>query len=694
MLSDSESGVDDVHQLTLNEHFAKAYAYKKEREELSNLKDKYGSDLEEGGEVSEDSEEDTTEDEEGEELTPAVDAAILRTLARIKRKDPAIYEVDKDVFEDSKAEEQQKTKGSFSFNTQKDKHKSKPLLMRQHVLNSTIKSTSRSPSPSPAEPTHAQEQAELRKETISAFHSALAGDGTAEDEDDILIPREKTKDEIEREQEEYREFLTREVGEDISGLVTVEEGGNVKMNVEDEDGDEGTEDVAEESEKKKKKKKKTKGKKTKEEADHEFLMNYILGRGWIDHSTRHVPTYNEVTDSRRNEDEDGAGRVRIVSVKSSLGEDAEGDGDFDEEEFDEVLDTFESSYNFRFEEPDAFKIPAHPRTIDSTVRREENPRKEARERKKQRKEEKILQKREEVKRLKALKMKEIREKLERIGKEGGKSIDDEALAQLDLDGDWDPDAYDTQMKGIYGGEDESELGEDDVDLEKPSWDDDIDITNVIPTAKNDLAGPSTSKKKKKKDKKKKNGDADEDGVDIDMMDADFLGVEGNDFEEGASTSKQKRKELDAHMDDVYGLEFNDMVGDMPTRFKYMPVLPQTYGLDPVEILLADDADLNNVVGLRTLAPYRRDKGRTWDANRSEKLQELRSQLREKRNFAVGSGGTNTKWSGSGVQNEEEERPAKKRKGKKERLKAKATSTEATEDTSGVGDATDDVKRPQ
>ena len=47
----------------------------------------------------EDSEDAESEDEDGEELTPAMDAAILRTLARIKRKDPAIYEAGKDVFE-------------------------------------------------------------------------------------------------------------------------------------------------------------------------------------------------------------------------------------------------------------------------------------------------------------------------------------------------------------------------------------------------------------------------------------------------------------------------------------------------------------------------------------------------------------------------------------------------------------------
>ncbi|KAI5123787.1 hypothetical protein M0805_009082 [Coniferiporia weirii] len=696
MLSDSDSDGGNVHKLTVNEHFAKAYAYKKEREELTKLKEKYGSDVDEDDEQdSEDSEEDTEEDEDGEELTPALDAAILRTLARIKRKDPDIYNAEKDVFE----EEQQKTTGSFSFNAQKNKDKSKPLHMRQHFLNSTLKSTSRSPSPVPAEPTHVEEQAALRRETISAFHTAVARDSAESDDDDILIPREKTKDEIEKEQEEYREFLTREVGEDISKLVTVEGAEDVGAREENDEEEEEAKDVEEKGEeKKKKKKKKSKEKKTKEQADHEFLMDYILNRGWLDKSSRHVPTYNEVTSSKSKKnkgskgvDEDGVGRVHIVGASDSDGEGVRGDApeDFDEEEFDEVVDTFETSYNFRFEEPDAAKIPAHPRAITSTVRREDNPRKEARERKKQRKEEKMLQKREEVKRMKALKMKEIREKLERIGKEGGKSVDDEMLAQLDLDGDWDPDAHDKQMSGIYGGEDAVEFDEgEDVDLEKPTWDDDIDIGDIISEADDKQAGPSSSKKKKKDKKKKKGGNDDEDGVDIDMMDADFIAEEGE-----GSTSKYNRKDLDEHMDDVYGLEFNDMVGDLPTRFKYTPVLPQTYGLDPVEILLADDADLNTVVGIRALAPYRRDKGRTWDAKRNEKLQEFRKTLQEKRGYLAGGAAAGTKRSGDGVEGGEGEgeRPLKKRKGKKERQKAKmATGTEAKDDVSSKVEASQDI----
>lgn len=63
------------------------------------VKDKYGSDVDEDElEASEDSEDLESEDEDGEELTPAVDAAILRTLARIKKRDPAIYGKD-NIFE-------------------------------------------------------------------------------------------------------------------------------------------------------------------------------------------------------------------------------------------------------------------------------------------------------------------------------------------------------------------------------------------------------------------------------------------------------------------------------------------------------------------------------------------------------------------------------------------------------------------
>jgi protein KRI1 len=128
LISSSSSTVSedesDVHQLTINEHFAKAFQYRKEREELAKrthclivaaphladffcschvhaVKEKYGSDADTDDPNSgdSDSESDESEDEDGEELTPAVDAAILRTLARIKSRDPGIYDNDRNVFD-------------------------------------------------------------------------------------------------------------------------------------------------------------------------------------------------------------------------------------------------------------------------------------------------------------------------------------------------------------------------------------------------------------------------------------------------------------------------------------------------------------------------------------------------------------------------------------------------------------------
>jgi protein KRI1 len=127
----------------------------------------------------------------------------------------------------------------------------------------------------------------LRNETISAFHTAVL-DG---DEEDLLVPREKTKDEMEREEEDYKEWLQREVGEDLRELVTVEprlvgEESEIADDFKEEEKDGG-----EAVETKKKKKKKDKNNKaaegnadqilqtkamSKEEADQQFLLEYVV----------------------------------------------------------------------------------------------------------------------------------------------------------------------------------------------------------------------------------------------------------------------------------------------------------------------------------------------------------------------------------------------------------------------------------
>ena len=126
-------------------------------------------------------------------------------------------------------------------------------------MNSTLNPTSRSPSPQPL--THAQEQAALRVETIQAFHTGAGGED--DEDDDLLVPREKTKDELEYAEEEYRDFLKRQVGEDIENLITVEKPNDVATAIIEEQADSGGPSNP---------RKKRKKEQRKEESDQDFLM--------------------------------------------------------------------------------------------------------------------------------------------------------------------------------------------------------------------------------------------------------------------------------------------------------------------------------------------------------------------------------------------------------------------------------------
>ena len=48
----------------------------------------------------------------------------------------------------------------------------------------------------------------------------------------------------------------------------------------------------------------------------------------------------------------------------------------------------------------------------------------------------------------------------------------------------------------------------------------------------------------------------------------------------------------------------DIIGDMPVRFKYKSVEKEDYGLGASEILLANDTELTQLIPLKRMAPYR------------------------------------------------------------------------------------------
>jgi protein KRI1 len=78
-------------------------------------------------------------------------------------------------------------------------------------------------------------------------------------------------------------------------------------------------------------------------------IRYILNRGWIDRSSEHVPSYNEITASKPKKTKKKAKEEDNSDLSADEGDnklvEVEDDG------FDDMADEFETRYNFRFEEP-------------------------------------------------------------------------------------------------------------------------------------------------------------------------------------------------------------------------------------------------------------------------------------------------------------------------------------------------------
>jgi len=72
---------------------------------------------------------------------------------------------------------------------------------------------------------------------------------------------------------------------------------------------------------------------------------------------------------------------------------------------------------------------------------------------------------------------------------------------------------------------------------------------------------------------------------------------------GDDDNSEKKIALDDYLNEYYQLDYEDLIGDLPTRFKYRQVKPNTYGLTLEELLELEDKDLNEIVSLKKIAPY-------------------------------------------------------------------------------------------
>ena len=111
------------------------------------------------------------------------------------------------------------------------------------------------------------------------------------------------------------------------------------------------------------------------------------------------------------------------------------------------------------------------------------------------------------------------------------------------------------------------------DDDKPQWADEIEITDLVPDFENERSNKKAKKVKKRKDT--------EDGfgaVDVDRMDANI--DEGWD-----GTEEMHKRMLDQYMDEIYELDFNDMVRahNFCTCFTLIPLLAGGWNADSIQV---------------------------------------------------------------------------------------------------------------
>lgn len=298
----------------------------------------------------------------------------------------------------------------------------------------------------------------------------------------------------------------------------------------------------------------------------------------------------------------------------------------DDEEEDARAEAFEEAYNFRFEDPSKINthLITHSRdtTNQQSVRREDKSgRKKIRDAERQRKEEEKKQRETEKNRLRKLKTEELQEKVNKVKEVAGlraSQFTDEDWAKF-LDGAWDDKDWEKEMQKNFGEEyyaEDDDLGEGKKKHpKKPTWDDDIDITDLVPDFE-DEEKPAL------------------DTSDAEMADADDAG-EGSSNNKKSKAQEKRDQKREARKDRLRIDEAVDRNLDLDVallpgaskkntgHFRYRETSPQSFGLTARDILMADDSHLNQFAGLKKLASFRDAEKKSKDQRKLGKKARLR-----------------------------------------------------------------------
>lgn len=287
-----------------------------------------------------------------------------------------------------------------------------------------------------------------------------------------------------------------------------------------------------------------------------------------------------------------------------------------EEDFEDAVENFEHAYNFRYEDANAAEIVSYARNQATLRRSNTNSRKRQREKKI---ESKIKEKEETealLKKKKNAKVNQVMDRLAKVKEAVGDDVSDEVIQKVFgdslLNDDFDDADWDNKMAQIF---DEQYYQ---AEIEKPNWDEDDEImADFMPSAKDDksseiqeIESEVDTSKKSKKDK---------------LKDKKSLKKEKESLKEKAHEIVEANT---SRLLDEIDEERGRSLGKSELKFKYREVSPETFGLSTREILLADDKQLNQFIGIKKFAPYRPRELRMKDKRKYTKKKHLQEWRKE------------------------------------------------------------------
>lgn len=328
-----------------------------------------------------------------------------------------------------------------------------------------------------------------------------------------------------------------------------------------------------------------------------FLSNFLASRAW-------VPTESS----------------RFANLES------------DDEEEDRRAEEWEDAYNLRFENPEVSnqKLMSHAREAAAkySARREEvSGRKKQREKEREKKENQRKERQEERVRLRKLRVEEMEARVQKIREAAGlkgKSVKLEEWSSV-LEDDWNDDKFDEEMRKHFGDAYYEEA--DDLDTKssskkkkkepkKPTWDDDLDIKDLVPDFESDDEPASAIALSDNND------DSDEED-DPALTGSTARRNHKKEKADAKAAARRDRRLIEQLVDQSLPLETAASSSKNFTPFRYRETSPVTFGLTPLDILVANDSQLNEFAGLKKLAAFRDPERKKMDKKKLGKKARLR-----------------------------------------------------------------------